>query len=366
MRRLRECGFTNHELFVIIRGKISEVSIKRNTRGVEVRDTKEHDEVIELLADYADGGYEVSDIEDYKKSREILDNAKLTFDCAIFAENLLLLGVDTHGLLKLGEEIAGENLTAKSIRENIELNEDLAGKKITVEVQREIRDAAAKYGDPANILKIVNASGGLRVIASEMVKAQDELAQTNTDKDQARKDKERLVAETHTYKSYVDVARLLVTKYGFDLISLNELLSLAGKHDTPVGTIRAVNLYNEVSEQETKLKEVQTELRTTEEDLANKNTILKTKEEGLAKANQILGEIKANQAQSFRLQIVSDLIMKPKEAKATMNELAKIILLLLQGVRDYADYHQEESEKFRGKVGHRLNWIMQDLQEYLR
>ena len=33
MRRLRECGFTNKELSILVRGKISEASIKRNTRG---------------------------------------------------------------------------------------------------------------------------------------------------------------------------------------------------------------------------------------------------------------------------------------------------------------------------------------------
>jgi hypothetical protein len=155
-------------------------------------------------------------------------------------------------------------------------------------------------------------------------------------------------------------------KYGFDISSLDELLSLAGKHGSPVGVIRDINIFNETSELQTRLREVQTKLSTTEEDLANKETILKTKEENLAKANQLLGKIQANQAQSFRLQIVSDLIRNPKEAEATMNELAGIILVVLLGIREYADYHKLESEKFRGKVGMRLNWVIEALQSYAR
>ena len=62
MRNLRELSFTNHELFVIFRRRVAEVSIKRNTRGVEVRDTAEHDQVLEKLTDFADRGYEVADI----------------------------------------------------------------------------------------------------------------------------------------------------------------------------------------------------------------------------------------------------------------------------------------------------------------
>ena len=124
MRRLREYGFTNHELFVIVRGKISEVSIKRHTGGVEVRDTKEHDEVIGRVSEFADLGYELSDIEGYKTSRSVVDDAGLTFDsCAKFAKNLLLHGVDTQGLVKLSDELVDLKLTAKSIRQNIDLND---------------------------------------------------------------------------------------------------------------------------------------------------------------------------------------------------------------------------------------------------
>jgi hypothetical protein len=125
MSRLREYGFTNHELFVIVRGKISEISIKRHTGGVEVRDTKEHDEIIERLTDFADRGYEVGDIEGYKASKAVVDDARLTFDsCAKFAQNLLLLRVDAQGLVKLSDELTGKDLTAKSIRRNIDFNEE--------------------------------------------------------------------------------------------------------------------------------------------------------------------------------------------------------------------------------------------------
>jgi hypothetical protein len=367
MRRLRENGFTNHELFVFSRGKFSEPSIKRNTRGVEVRETLEHDDIIERLSDFIDGGYEISDIEGYKESRAALDDAKLTFDeCTRFAKDLLILGVDAPGLVEFADELTGENLTAKSIRKNIDLNEKLATNGITVEIQLEILEASKNFGDPFNILEGVNASGGLRAIASETAKAKDELVQVKARKDQLEREKERIENEGRVYKSYVEVAKLLLVKYSFDLSSLDELVQLAGKHGSALGVIRAVNYYNGEFELQSKLRDAQIRLRIIEDDLANKEVALKNREESLAKANSLLGEIKANQAQSFRLQIVSDLIMKPKEAKAKMTEIAGICLILLLGVRDFSESHREESDKFIRKVGSRLSWTIEDLQEFLR
>jgi hypothetical protein len=64
MRKMRELGFTNHELSVIFR-KVAEASIKRNTRGVEVRDTAEHDRILKKLIDFADRArYEVRGFHD--------------------------------------------------------------------------------------------------------------------------------------------------------------------------------------------------------------------------------------------------------------------------------------------------------------
>jgi hypothetical protein len=165
MRKLRELDFTNHELFVIFRKKVAEVSIKRNTRGVEVRDTTEHDQILEKLTDFTDMGYEVADIGGYKKSKAVLDEAKygLTFDsCAMLAGNLRILGVDTLGLVKLSDELTGKGLTTKSIRANIDLNDELKAKGITVKIQEEILAAAKSYSDPPSILGLVNAAGGSR------------------------------------------------------------------------------------------------------------------------------------------------------------------------------------------------------------
>jgi hypothetical protein len=367
MRRLREFGFTNHELFVIVGGKISEISIKRNTPGVEVRDMKERDEVIERLTEFADLGYELGDIEGYEKSKVLVDDAGLTFEgCAEFVQNLLLLGVDANGLLRLSDELTGEKLTAKSMRKYIDLNEELAKKRITVETQEEILRAAKKYGEPATILEMVNASGGLMEITGEAMKTADEVTHSRAEVDRVQRGKERLENENLVYRSYIDIVKLLVKKYSFDLISLNELLSLAEKHGNPIQTIRAVNVYHEISALQTRLEEAQTKLRTTEEDLASKETTLRVKEENLAKANQLLGEIRANQSQSVRLQIVSDLINNPREVKATVNELAGICLLVLMGVREYTENNKQESDKFRNKVGLHLKWMIEALQNYQR
>ena len=58
--------------------------------------------------------------------------------------------------------------------------------------------------------------------------------------------------------------------------------------------------------------------------------------------------------------------MNPREVKATVDELARISLIVLSGVKEYSDFNRQDSEKFRNKVGLRLSWVIQSLQEYLR
>jgi hypothetical protein len=366
MRKMRELGFTNHELSVIFR-KVAEASIKRNTRGVEVRDTVEHDQILEKLTDFADRGYEVADIGEYKDSREVHDKAGLTFvGCARLAGNLLRLGVDAGGLLELSDELTAKDLTAKSIRANIDLNDELKTKGITEETQEEILAAAKSYGDPPTILELVNAAGGLTKLASEQDKIRQDVSEANAEKDRVESEKKRLEAENLAFRSYVDIVKLLVTKHGFDISSFNELLSLAEKHGDPVQVIRAVNVYNDSSELDARQREAQVKLQKTEKDLASKEVVLKVKEDSLAKANQLIGEIRMKHAQSLRLQIVSDLITNPKEVKATVDELARITLAVLMGVNEFIEQNKQESEKFRNKTGSTLKWLIEALQDYLR
>jgi hypothetical protein len=367
MTELREYGFTIHELFVLFRGKVSVISIKRNTRGGKVKDTSEHDRILEQLTLFAERGGELGELEEYRRDRETVEAAGLSFEsCATLSRNLLQLGLDASGLVRLSGELADEGLTAKSIRGSIDLNERLGKKRITPEIQEEILNAAEKYGDPVNILGLVNAVGGITKANVEKFKVEEYLKAARAERDGVLLEKERLELENAAFRSYVDVAKLLVTKHGFDMRSLGELLELAGKHGDAPHTVGAVNMYNRLLEIQAAHREAEARLKVTEDTLAVKGAELKVREEGLAKANQWLGEIKANHAQSIRLQILSDLITGPREVKASIDELARICLSVLMGVRDVAQSRRDEADRFNRKTGMRLNWMIQDLQEYLR
>jgi len=367
MRRLREYGFTNPELFTLSHGRIGEPTIKRQTRGVVVRDTSEHDLVLEKLADFAEGGFEVSDLEEYKKDKELVNASGLTFQgCATLSKNLLVLGVDAGGLLNLSEVLKDKQLTGKSIRDNIDLNERLARKGISEKFQEEALRATEVYGDSVQVMRAVNGAGSIANLTLEYSKVKKELDQANLEKNNAKIEKGMLEAETANFRSHIDVAKLLVSKYGFDLASINELMTLASKHGSPPQAIGAVNVYNNIVELQAREKEAGHRLRATEANLVEKEATAKVTEERLARYNQLLGEVKANYAKSQRIQIASDLMTKPKAVEAPTDEVAKTMLAILMGARENIEYNRVNSAKLREKIGMRLDWLIKSLEEYNR
>ena len=167
-RLLRGAGFTNQWLEEFTEGRLHSGSIKRWTRGVEVRDTSGKDELMGELMAFVEGGHRVSDLSGYADAKKSIDSVPISFaQCALFVANLLKLDMDLQGFLQLNQELTETGLTAKGIVKTNELRRSLDAKGLKMEVEEEIYKAANRHGDGEGMLKALAATESLRSIMAE-------------------------------------------------------------------------------------------------------------------------------------------------------------------------------------------------------
>jgi hypothetical protein len=366
MRQLRVYGFTNRELHVLAGGRISEPTIKRGTRNLVVKDTTEHDKVIGMLRDFALGGNTLKDLDDYKVARETLSGLATFGDCVKMATNLTAIGADLKGLLELSGKLAALGLQAPAIRKNIDLNNDLAKRGLTPEIQEKIRETAEKYGSPERVLDALKTFGDIDKMLSYERNLKEQLSTLTQEEAASKRRKEDYDAEALRQKTFLDIVRLLVADYSYDYSSLKALHELAGKYGDPLQVMGAVNAYGNLEQIKARTSDAEAKLRTLEEKVSAADARLGELNRLIEAADMKLGEIRANQAMSFRLQMVSDLLTNPRRLQATPEEMARLTLSFLNGLAEHNRIYPSGSSKFDGIVKTNIEFTIMNLQNYLR
>jgi hypothetical protein len=326
MKQLRSKGFKHHDIWVLAGRKGSESSVRRQIGGVDVMDETEHDQLLTTLADFAVNGYTLEDIEAVKKNE----------------------------------------LKAEDIRRNIDLNADLEQRGLFPELQEEMLEAAQKFGDPKEVLKALNQFEGMNAIVTE-IKQLEQLRgriQNEIKDGEAKLENQRL--ETQRHQTHMTIVKQLVEDHSFDYDSLDKLLSLAKKHGDPLQVIGAVNDYGEIGNIKKEIATRNKELDVVEGKIRVADAEYSKLTKLNAEANQMLGEIKANEKQSMRLQTISNLLQRPRETRSTPDELARITVALLNNVAECAKANPGQDNSFMRIVKGDVEVTIISLQNYLR
>ncbi len=363
MRQLRGYGFTNPELHVLAKRRISEPTIKRWTRGVTVENSSEHDRVIAMLGDFAFGGNTLKDLDEYKSARETL-SGYLSFEaCVKLATNLMAIGTDINGLLKLGEDLADKHLQVPAIQENMILNEELRNSELTPEIQVKLLGATKRYGDPEKVLQALMKFESIQDIDDYKKKLEEYIAILEREEADSKRKKEGYDNESLKQKTYLDIVKLLVSDYSYDYDSLRTLHELAGKFGDPLRVMGAVNAYAGIEEMKTSASTAETKLKTIEAQVASADARFQRLNELNMAADRKLGEIKANYESSFRLQQISELLTHPRRLQTTPKELASLIVAFLLGVVENNQAYPG-GVKFDGIVRSNVQATIMNLQKY--
>lgn len=326
VKLLRGLGFMHHEIWVLAGCKGSESNLRRDIGSVKVEDSAEHDKLLKILADFSASGHKLEDIDEVNKNK----------------------------------------LTAKNIRENMDLNKDLNDRGINPDVQIEIQKAVEKFGEPRKIMQAFNEFESTISIGEEIkvLERKKEEVSSGLKQDEALHERNKLEALTH--QTYMDTVRLLSSDYHFDYASLENLLGLAKKFGSPLLVLGAVNVYGDLKELNEKVGAKSRDLEVLEakyraED-AEYTKLVKLNQE----ANRVLGEIKANHDTSMQLQLISKLLREPELTSVTLEGLARVSIALLEGVAINAKKDPQLPTRFKTIVNNGIEPVISDLQNFLR
>jgi hypothetical protein len=335
MRMLRELGFTNADVSVLVDGRWKEPTIKKDTRGVKTVSTDERDKLLRLVSDVADGGGTIQDLEDFLSYKIILYNLGVDY-----------VGVITlvRGILRDGNQVVDlvyiKNLLDKSglsvediIKHTVDM-ESLNRQGIFDQELNVLINLARIYGSFEGIQTALGKYGNIEAVKNTEILTRHNLSVLQSDYSKLEEKMKRL-------KPFVDFAEILIMNYSFNLESLDLLVQTAKKFGGFPGVLNALteysslhNLRNEKAK-EIKIGEnlrIQTDAATLE--LINLS-------EKVREMHQDIGEIKANYAQSLQLQNIQDLLIRPREAEMDSTEFLRLVSALLLGMLEYGESNKE-------------------------
>ncbi len=363
---LRGAGYTNQWLEDFTEGRLPSGSIKRWTRGIEVRDTSGKDELMGELRAFVEGGQRVSDLSGYAEAKKTLDLVPMTFaQCEKFVGNLLKLDAELPEFIKLHQELADTGLTAKGIIKTNELRKNLDGKGLKIEVEEEIYKAANRHGDGEAVLKGLAATESLRSIMIEVIAQKEESDEYAGKIASQRTELSNLVNETVSYRGTVDVAKTLM-KHGFDLNACNELLKAAEKYGSAPGTIGAVNRYNDVKEINESVEGKKAEFNSWEAGVKKLQAENASMLNQNAEANQLLGQIEEKYRHSKYLQDMASIVTDPQGARIPGPALARIGVSFLTGFMMCAEASPDQNRKIIAAVRRNVEYVIINLNDYIR
>jgi hypothetical protein len=335
MRELREHGFTNADISVIVDEKWKEPTIKRYTRGVKTVSTDERDKLLRLLSDFSSVGGTLQDLEDFSSYKKTLDSLEVNYVTILtLIRDIMHRGYLIEDLIYIKDSLVKSDLTIDDFLKQVTITEDLNRQGIFDQELTILINMARVYGGINGIYTALEKYGDIETIKNAEIQAQVSLnvLQTNFTK---------LEKKYATLKPFVDFAEILIMQYSFNHESLDILVKVAEKYGGLTNVLEAITEYGNIHELRLeKVKEIKIgrNLKTLNDDYSLE---LLNVSEKVKEMHQDIGEINANYARSLRLQKIHELLTKPRDAEIDSEEFLRIVSALLSGIIEYGNKNKE-------------------------
>lgn len=334
MRKLREHGFTNRDIRVIIHDRWKEPTIKKYTRGVKPLSTEERDKLLRSLADFSSEGYAIQDLNDFTIHRQSLDSIGLDYHAILeFVEGNMNKSFNLADLIHLNKLYKNSDPSIEEIIKNSEILEDLNNQGIYDQELFYLNNMARAYGGIKGIYDALEQYGNIETIKKAEIQTRNNLSILQLEYT-------KLEGKSTSLKPFVDFAETLITKYSFNLESLDTLVKVAEKYGGSTSILIALTEYNSLHdlrlEKANEIILFENFKRITEA----KNVEYSNSFDKVLEMHEYLGEIKANYGQSLRLQILASLLTKPREIQIDAIEFLRIVSAILSGILEYAEMNR--------------------------
>ena len=335
MKILREHGFTNRDINVIVEGRWKEPTIKRYTRGVKTVSMDERDKLLRTLSDFSSTGGTIENLEHFLSYEQQIINLRIDHVTVLnLIGDIIREGFQIIDLIALKDFLIKSGITVDDIIKYMVDIEALNKEGIFDQELDIIINLARSFGGVAGLNKAFEKHGNLEVITNAEIMAKRNLIFVESEHS-------KLLIKYNSLKSFVDFAEILMTLYSFNLETVGTLVKISEKFGGITSVLEALMEYGS-------LRELRLE-KTREINLGRKFKIqtdaysleLLDLSEKVKEMHQEIGEIKANYEQSLRLQKIQDLLTKPRDAEIESMEFLRLVSALLSGTLEYGESNKE-------------------------
>lgn len=335
MKILREHGFTNRDIYVIVEGRWKEPTIKRYTRGVKAVSMDERDKLLRTLSDFSSTGGTIENLEHFLSYEQRIKNLRIDHVTVLnLIDDIIREGFQIIDLIALKDLLIKSGITVDDIIKYMVAMEALNKEGIFDQELDLIINMARSFGGMAGLNKAFHKHGNLEAITNAEIMAKRNLVFVESEHS-------KLLIKYNSLKSFVDFAEILMTVYSFNLGTVGTLVKISEKFGGITSVLEALMEYGSLRE---------LRLEKTREINLGRNFKIQTDayslelldlSEKVKKMHQDIGEINANYKQSLRLQKIQDLLTKPRDAEIDSEEFLRIVSALLSGIIEYGDKNKE-------------------------
>ena len=367
MRVLREFGFSNRDIEVLVGGRWKEPTIKRYTRGVKVMNTSERDHLLQVLSTLISKNLSIQNVEDTLNTEKLLSAQGLKLELLLnFYSLIMKQKIDVAKMMDLNEKLMTSGKSIDNLLNSKVYLSKLELLGITEEIIRKIINETEKFGDLSTFLKGISIYKDLIEMNLEYRKIHENIRQLKIDSKEIEALNDRQQSEIILYQSYINIAKSLITEHNLDPITLKTLMEIIKKIGEPFQVLDSLNTYGSIEEINETLLNKQTEYKMLEKNLKEKIAELEGFNLFIEEANRHIGEIKANYESSLLLQQLNDLIGKPTEISIEPIEFLKISLLILMGLNLYATSNKTSLPQWESDIKIYVSRAIEEITKYMQ
>jgi len=162
MGLLRGAGFGSGEISLLSGGRWGASYVRRFALWDGVVDVSRRDAVMDVFAGFVAKGGHIDDVPGYLGAKEALDPVGLTFkNAALIGKAVEVCGMSPRGMVAFSAELVDGGRSIADLSARLKLDEELNGLKLTIGVQKRIRDIALSYPSIGDFLNVI---GGYEVL----------------------------------------------------------------------------------------------------------------------------------------------------------------------------------------------------------
>lgn len=342
MSKLKSEGYSNEDISRLTGHVWSPNTIKMYTKGARMRGSGQQEESTELFASMVSLGLSLRDVKETVGTVQLLKSKGLSLEgVSVLLEEAEKARIKVSDLLSSYQAVRQHNIPVERLAELYAFKGELEGDGYSADILKEFLQLVQTFGEPGAVMESLKEYGSTQKVRAELLKVSEEKEHVERKRDALASELSSMQARYDGLKNVNSICETLLIKYGFTPSSLDRLLEVAEKYQSPSNTLEAVAKYNSLLELH---KEIEAATKSKNE-LEERVKYLRSNLQSLQEREQDLNLSLQEGLESANLQLASaSAVAAGNITRSFQNEMAKIRAAVDQYAKNAADAAVLEEE----------------------